>query len=443
MAFGDDYLYSFIWQGKPMFIPLSESAVRVSSWHDLFVSQWSHYFTWSGRTVNHTIAQLFLWMGKDTFNFFNALISTVLIVEIYFAIHKGKVTVNIEPKELVMIFFALWAFTPGFVSVFLWLDGACNYLWTNTILLGFLIPYINKYYCFNKKVERKYLLDFTMFVWGIISGWTNENSICWIILVLSVFIYKFKKKENMEIWLYCGLLGLITGYCLLMFAPGNTARLYAEHGDSIWLNATTLKDNITMLLSVLFLFQVFLWYFNVRALYTIKQLKITEGKIEHEIILAKILCGISLGMDLIMVLSPIFPPRSAFSGTIFLIVATGVLVNIQISYNITLIQIEAKKFLRYIAIVYFIMTTIVTVNHLYEIHMQMQEILVLTKQFSIEKKDDIITVNSFKKTSKLEDLMSGFHIPSFSLSEDENAWMNVAFARYYGIKGIRMIKDEK
>ena len=35
-------------------------------------------------------------------------------------------------------------------------------------------------------------------------------------------------------------------------------------------------------------------------------------------------------------------------------------------------------------------------------------------------------------------MFSGFHIPSFELSEDENRWENVAFARYYGIKGIRM-----
>ena len=46
MAFGDDYLYSFVWQGNSMYTPLSEDAVRVASWHDLLVSQLSHYYTW-------------------------------------------------------------------------------------------------------------------------------------------------------------------------------------------------------------------------------------------------------------------------------------------------------------------------------------------------------------------------------------------------------------
>ena len=72
MCFGDDYLYSFIWQGQPMFVPLGEEVPRVSSWYDLFVSQKSHYLTWGGRTVAHVLAQLFLWIGKDVFNFLNA-----------------------------------------------------------------------------------------------------------------------------------------------------------------------------------------------------------------------------------------------------------------------------------------------------------------------------------------------------------------------------------
>lgn len=67
MGFGDDYLYSFVWQGKPEFIPLTNNAERISSVHDLFVSQWSHYFTWSGRTVNHTLAQFFFVDGQGLF----------------------------------------------------------------------------------------------------------------------------------------------------------------------------------------------------------------------------------------------------------------------------------------------------------------------------------------------------------------------------------------
>ena len=45
LAFGDDYLYAFIWQGKPMYVPLSEDAVKVSTFRELAISQISFYYT--------------------------------------------------------------------------------------------------------------------------------------------------------------------------------------------------------------------------------------------------------------------------------------------------------------------------------------------------------------------------------------------------------------
>ncbi len=89
ICFGDDYVYSFIWQGHSEFEPLSENAVRVSSFRDIFISQWSHYLTWSGRVVSHVIVQFFLWVGKDIFNIFNALISILLIIEMYWCANKN------------------------------------------------------------------------------------------------------------------------------------------------------------------------------------------------------------------------------------------------------------------------------------------------------------------------------------------------------------------
>ena len=61
LSFGDDYVYSFVWEGHSIYEPLSENAIRVSSLKDLFTSQVLHYFTWSGRIVSHILAQFFLW----------------------------------------------------------------------------------------------------------------------------------------------------------------------------------------------------------------------------------------------------------------------------------------------------------------------------------------------------------------------------------------------
>ena len=105
MSFGDDYVYAFVWEGHSMYEPMSEYVQRVSSFRDLFVSQWLHYFTGNGRTVSHTIIQLFLWMGKNVFNFFNAFVSVLLVMEIYWCVNKGEITVDFKLSRLCWIFF--------------------------------------------------------------------------------------------------------------------------------------------------------------------------------------------------------------------------------------------------------------------------------------------------------------------------------------------------
>jgi hypothetical protein len=442
MSFGDDYLYSFIWQGKPMYTPLSEDAARVSSWHELFVSQWSHYLTWSGRAVAHVLIQFFLWMGKGVFNFFNALAGLFLVVEIYWCIHKGKVSFVFNSKDLCWIFFVLWAFSPGFTPVFFWLTGACNYLWTGLLLIGFILPYIQKYYGTVKVIYPNHFFGFVMFVFGIIAGWGNENSVCWIVLVLALFIIVCRRNGNAETWMYAGLAGLVIGYALLMLAPGNVARLQAEQGHGIWVEAKLLKDNFNTFLMILF-FQIFLWFFSLRAIFSLKNMNIEDEAIKKEIAIVRLFYFLAFVMSATMMLSPGFPARSGFPGTIQLVIAAGILLRIQEEYKIDLIQENAKKFLLYVGLAYFVMTTGVTAYNVYLQKVHMQEIIVSAQKLARNtEQDQVLEVKPFKELQKWEELAGGFHIPDFELSENENSWINVAFARYFGIKGVRMIKDK-
>ena len=443
LCFGDDYLYSFIWQGKAMNVPLDENAVRVASWHDIFISQWSHYFTWGGRTVAHVLAQFFLWVGKDIFNYFNAFAGVLLVGEIYWCIHKGVVSLNFDARTVCWIFFVLWAFTPGFSPVFFWLTAACNYLWTNIILIAFILPYIQKYYDLSQKTHRSLIFAVYMFAFGIIAGWTNENSVCWIILALLIFILKYRKEGCIESWMITGLVGLMIGYAFLVFAPGNTARLYAEqNGGSNWLTLQAFKDNFFIFCMIIF-FQFFLWYFCLRSFCTLKQMNIQEKQTKTEIKLAQAFCLLSFGMTAIMFFSPGFPPRSGFPGTTLLIIATGIILRLQEDYNLTIIQDKAKKFLFYVATIYFVLTATVTYQYFYSTSLYMNDLLSFVKAAAMKSNAETLIVKPMEKTEQKTEILSGLHIPGFALSENENAWLNVAFARYYGIKGIRMVDEEK
>ncbi len=439
MAFGDDYVYSFVWEGHPMYEPLSEQVRRLSSFNDLFASQWSHYFTGNGRTVSHIIAQFFLWTSKDVFNVFNALISVLLIIEIYWCANKGIVSFDFRVGRLSWIFFALWAFTPGFSPVFFWLSGACNYLWSAVLLLGFLLPFVRKYYFFKEKVANNRWFHFAMTVFGIVAGWTNENSICWVILFLLLFIYVNRKSGETEVWMITGLAGLLVGYSLLILAPGNVSRLHAETGaSSVWVTGGLIKTNLRMLAAVFF-FQFLLWYFTFRSLF-ILQNRVTESEaLKQEQVFVIILCILSFGMTVTMILSPNFPPRSSFPGTVQLIIATSVLLRIQESYGVEIIKQNAKKFVRVIGSVYFMLSSAAAFYGFYNYHVQVQQVLSFVK-CSEQAKKEIVTVSAVKPVSETVANMSGFHILYYEMSEDANDWRNVAFSRYYGIKGIRMIK---
>ena len=176
--------------------------------------------TWSGRAVSHTIIQFFLWVGKPVFNIFNASVSVLLIVEIYWCAHKGKISTQFNAGMVCCIAFMLWAFTPGFSGVFLWISGACNYLWTAVFLLAFLLPYIRKYYAFEDKLTENVFFAFLMFLMGVIAGWSNENSICWVIMLLLVFLFANRRRKEMESWMFTGLAGLITGLCVADVCSG-------------------------------------------------------------------------------------------------------------------------------------------------------------------------------------------------------------------------------
>ena len=449
MIFGDDYVYAFIWQGKSMAVPLGENATRISSWRDLLMSQWIHYFTWNGRTVSHTLAQLFLWWGKDVFNIVNAVASTFLITEIYWCTHKGIITLNFDNGFLYNVFFCLWVFTPRFSPVFLWIMGACNYLWPSVLLLGFLLPYIRKYYNLNEISLENGWFSFILFLGGMLVGWTNENSICWIILMLTLFLYKCKNNKcEIETWMILGLVGLIVGYALLILSPGNIVRLHSA-SNRMFFSTNVFLHHIQGFTEV-FLWQLFLWHYCIRSLYALETncaevLKDKKIKnLKKEITLVKMFCILAFCMSAIMLFSPEFPLRSAYPGTVQLIIATGILMRIQKEYGVDLLAIHVKKFLTCVGVVYFILSAGIMAHHLYEHHSATNHLLTSVQQWKQERisENSILTYRySLRKRTRLEDLLSGCNTFDNILSKDPNFWENVAFARYYGIKGIRMIKE--
>ena len=262
---------------------------------------------------------------------------------------------------------------------------------------------------------------------------------CWIILVLLLFLFTKKRRDGHELWLYTGLEGLVFGYAILMLAPGNLARLYSVHGSG-WFNQEAFTHHLNIFLVVL-LFQSFMWYFNLKSIYYIRKTSALTGALRQDIVLAGILLAASFGMSAIMLFSPEFHIRSGFPGTVPLVIATGILLRIQKDGYTDFIKQNVKTALICLSSLYFLVTASVTVYNMFEKHAHIQKILIAAEKLQRSPKNEILYVKPFREVSFRENLMSGLHLPSYNLTEDENNWKNVAFARYYGIKGIKVIRD--
>jgi len=210
---GDDYPYSFIF----------ETSTRISSFADIIESQYLHYYGWGGRAVAHTIVQLLLLTNSPLLiDIVNSLAFTGFIFLLYLNI-VGRKTGGI--RLLIVLFTSIWILQPAFAETVLWITGSANYLWGTLIILAFLLPYR----LYNGDVVvgniKGIVLSIAMFLFGIIAGWTNENTAAGMIIMIITYIiyYKYRKQE-IAFYLYGGLVGAIIGYILMIAAPGNFVR---------------------------------------------------------------------------------------------------------------------------------------------------------------------------------------------------------------------------
>lgn len=113
---GDDYIYSFVWEGHSMFEPLSEKAERISSFSDIARSCSLYYMTWGGRVVAQGMAMFFLWMDRTVFNIAIAGGTVLMICLVQYISSGGKVSVRDSFFSLVLIAFCFWSFNINYMA---------------------------------------------------------------------------------------------------------------------------------------------------------------------------------------------------------------------------------------------------------------------------------------------------------------------------------------
>lgn len=303
--FSNDYRY-FMVQGTDD---------MVGSFSDILVSQFLHYFEWGGRTVAHVIAQTLLWWGKPTSAVVQGLCYILLILFIYYNAYGIKPTLRLRFNAIFAISIMLFLQLRVFGEVVFNVVSSANYLYTTTIVLMFLLPY-------RISMERELELN-PLLLWplvlllGVLAGWSNENTAAAVATGLGLYLLYRVKTHQLRFWQCVGYLGFLTGFALMIFAPGNQARLdsmedkgfdYIEHTlGAVYIFGESLIACALLIGVVLYL------YLKVRRHF----LQYTLAPIYHGAMWFIYTGFFSL---FLMVFSPNFPARAATPFTVFLIV---------------------------------------------------------------------------------------------------------------------------
>jgi hypothetical protein len=188
--------------------------VLLSSFSDVITSTYNMYQTWHGRTVADFINFLFMFFkNKNIFNIFNTIIYSTFIILTGF--HITGSFKKISALFFMFINILLWLLLSTWGQTLLWLTGSCNYLWTTTIILFFLIPFRKR--AENLSYRPHIIISLLWLIPGILAGWSIENSASGVFILLSAyFIWKKYKKEPVLAFEISGSIGFMIGFFMLI-----------------------------------------------------------------------------------------------------------------------------------------------------------------------------------------------------------------------------------
>lgn len=425
--YADDYSYSVSFlTGK-----------RIESIYQIIDSQIRHYEVINGRVVTHTLAQLFLFLDDKTFNIVNTLAFLFLLYLIYF--HAFGSFRDFSLISFSMIAMLLFLASPAFGQSFLWITGASNYMYGIFIILLFLIPY--RIQIQNTSLSNKPLSQIIFAVvyplFGIIAGWTNENtSVAMITIIIGYIICFHLKRIKIHLWNFTGCIGGVIGCFFMLSAPGNSIRLESsggfgsiiDWGKRIVFITCNMIINLQLLL-LLFVIIIAVYVYQHQDYFKIKTWANSKTLI-NECGLALVYCLGFLASVYSMIVSPSFPER-AWSGSIILcLIALG---NFSLLVDFSPIKCRLGKFIALFFV--FIVCASTYTNAYFElknIHTAYCERISIIETAEQEGKREIYIPNIIG--------WSGYSCygPEGDLDSDSSNWPNTAIANYYGVDSINL-----
>lgn len=282
---------------------------------DVVDAQVWHYNNWGGRTVAHTIAQLILlYLSPAVADVLNVAV-TVLLAWLICVVAGEK---KLAYVTLVTGF--LHGLNADWKMSMYWQTGACNYLYTTVIILGFLWMYLKVLDKVpdNEQENKQLGLIVPASVLGLLCGWTNENMgpAIWVLTILVMLVLK-REKRKIRPWMVAGSLTCMIGSMLMILAPGNgvrSAQVISNEYGVLW--QIFLRMYSACKGAWDFLFPVIV----ITAAVVVANVVILGNRLRKSDVMLLIGALLSWGA---MILSPHYPDRAAF-GTMCLLLCVVV-----------------------------------------------------------------------------------------------------------------------
>jgi hypothetical protein len=401
-------------------------SLGIHSIGDIFLSQYNFYFSWSGRNVAHFITQVWLLAGKPLFNIANTIVYCFFIFLVQFHITGSIKKPN--PGLFLIINILFWFFVPAWGN-FLWLTGSCNYLWTTTIILFFLVPFRKR----QDEPDYRWNIPFSVlfFLVGILAGWSNENSgVAVLCLLIAYFIIKIIRKDKFTLFEILGTVGFLIGFSLLIAAPGNYARdnVFRQMGGGYY------NKQFAIMFFKRFIDITLLFIRNHEALLVLISLFLGFDLVYHQKrklpVFSYFYLLAALAGTYSMMLSPYFPDRAFLIVTVFSVITLGSILT-QMEFRMPVI---IKRNIAVVMVVVLICLCFSFLNSgkkiigLYLRWYDRIEYIITEK----EKGNLEIEVRPIEAWDR--------HVALYGLNDilpDENEWPNTSIARYFGLKSIK------
>ena len=288
---------------------------RITSFKEIFPSLYAHYFVMNGRIISHFFAQVVLFLPRHIFIVLNSAMYVAMGYLVYKHITGTK---RKSPVLFCLVFIMMWFYIPAFGDTVIWIDGACNYLWTGVLVFLVLLPF--RLYLDDNSIMQSKKWIFIMLIAGFIMGWCNENTSAAAIMSVVLFAVLYKiNKMKIPAWLYTGFIGSVITFIVMITAPSNAAR--KEHFESSGIIKDLIyrfKDITTKLIegpyAVFIVIMIFVFVYLLFKLKTWKNL-----------MLPAIYALLFFASAHAMIASPYFPERAMFGGVLSLMISIGML----------------------------------------------------------------------------------------------------------------------